>query len=79
MNFMSFMTPESIKKAKELEKKSTHSFNDSKTSTQEIAKKVLQYHQELLEDISKSNISEVNIDADDVKIIRLTLIGSKKT
>lgn len=39
MNFISFMTPESIKKAKELEKKSTHSFNDPKTSTQAIALK----------------------------------------
>ncbi|MEQ1451453.1 hypothetical protein [Acinetobacter seifertii] len=79
MNLMSFITPESIKKAKELEKNSNHSFNESKISAQEVAKEVLQYHQKLLAEISNSDVNEVHIDANDAEIIRLTLIGSKKT
>lgn len=78
MDFISLLTPESIKKAKELEKDSTHSFLETKVSAQDAAKRVLQHHQKILAEISKSDINEVYIDATDAEIVRVTLIGSKK-
>lgn len=78
MDIMSWITPDSIKKAKELEQTSTHSFHEPRHSAQEVAKAVLRHHQALVEKISSSDINEVHIDASDAEIIRITLIGSKK-
>ena len=76
MALMSFLVPNSIKKAKELEKHSTHSFqveaqNISDNMMEEVHA-LVQYHEKSLKQIKD------NIDNNEKNLLVMTIIGNQR-
>lgn len=75
MDVMSFITPDSIKKARELDKNSTHSFplNKGNSSVQSEAREVLKHHAMRLKDIT------LDQNRSDVAFLITTITGDSQT